>query len=69
MSLDGSWVPRLFGTVMGFVGGVVDPPTVTSCHCWLLPPLSVHWMTLAPSAVDAPNTSIALPLLRLRNFT
>jgi hypothetical protein len=52
-------------------GGVVGVPAPmgTSCHCWLLPPQSVNWTMLAPSAVDAFWTSSALPLLRLMSRT
>jgi hypothetical protein len=44
-------------------------PTWTSCHCWLAPPQSEYWTTLAPSDVDAPCTSTALPLFRLISRT
>src|SRR3954452_550490 len=52
-------------------GGVVGvvPPTRTSCHCWLVPFQSLYWTMLAPSAVEAPCTSRALPLLRLISCT
>src|SRR3954451_1934230 len=33
-------------------------------NCWLVVLVRVHWMRSAPSAVDAPLTSRALPLLR-----
>src|SRR4051812_34320348 len=35
-------------------GGVVEPPTRTSCHCWLLPFQSAYCTMFPPSAVDAP---------------
>ena len=38
-------------TVGGVVVGRAAEPT--SCHCWLVPPLSVYCETRAPSAVDA----------------
>src|SRR3954449_9319051 len=51
-------------------GGVgVDVPTGTSCHCWLVPFQSAYWTMLPPSAVEAPCTSSALPLLRLISRT
>jgi hypothetical protein len=54
--------------VGGGVVGPVPPPTRTSCHCWLAPFQSAYCTTLPPSAVEAPCTSIALPLLRLINW-
>ena len=47
---------------VGVVG--LAPPSRTSCHCWLVPFQSEYWTMLAPSAVEAPCTSTALPLLR-----
>jgi hypothetical protein len=52
------------GGVLGPVVGVPDP-TWTNCHCWLVPFQSAYCTMLPPSAVEAPCTSIALPLLRL----
>ncbi len=37
------------------------PLTGTSRHCWLVPPWQGHWMTVASSAVDAPETSTHWP--------
>src|SRR6478609_1364341 len=48
---------------------VVPAPTRTSCHCWLAPPQLVYCTMLPPSAVEAPWTSRALPLLRLISVT
>ena len=50
-------------------GGVVVPPSRTSCHCWLVPFQSAYCTTFAPSAVDAFCTSIALPLCRAMSCT
>ncbi len=65
----GGVVGSVVGSVVGGVVGVVPPPTWTSCHCWLAPPQSSYWTMFAPSAVDAPWTSTALPLLRLTSVT
>lgn len=39
--------------------------TAIGCHSWLLPLLGGHWMTLAPSAVEAPETSTHHPVWTL----
>ncbi len=50
-------------------GGVVVPPTLTSCHCWWPAPVSVDWTMFVPSAVEPFCGPIALPLLRLISRT
>lgn len=37
----------------------------TSCHCWLVPVPTGHWMTRAPSAADPLATSAHQPLRTL----
>ena len=66
--VDGSAHPP--GEVGVGVGVVVGspPPTRTSCHCWLPPFQSAYCTTFAPSAVDAPWISTALPLWRAMSW-
>src|SRR5689334_3184078 len=51
------------------VAGVLTDPAGTSCHCWLAPPQSRYCTTRAPSCLEAPWTSTAMPLKRLISRT
>src|SRR6266849_139690 len=42
-------------------------PRLVSCHCWLVPPLDVHWSILVPAVVERPESSITRLLFRLVN--